>query len=161
MAAEMVTLNGPKWCRQRDMPLGLTPPRAPNRLLMRLRELRSALHDHCVEAAGQLAADTHDGHEVPFEVVDEGRRDAPLYCYRPLTAEFINQRTSVLTRGEAVVYPRGGLWLFCSTLKNLRSPSMARNPLLMCQIGVFPTTAAKARTTPEVVTMTDGMRMDL
>ena len=65
---------------------------------MRLRQLRSVLHDHCAEAALQLAADTHDGHEVPFEVVEEGRRDSPLYCYRPLTAAFIEQRSSVLSR---------------------------------------------------------------
>ncbi len=65
---------------------------------MRLRQLRSALHDHCAEAALQLAADTQDGHEVPFEVVEGGRRDSPLYCYRPLTAEFIEQRTAVLSR---------------------------------------------------------------
>ncbi|MBX3252303.1 MAG: hypothetical protein KF901_34335, partial [Myxococcales bacterium] len=64
---------------------------------MRLRQLRSVLHDHCTEAALQLAADTQDGHEVPFEVVEEGRRDAPLYCYRPLTAAFIEQRGSVLS----------------------------------------------------------------
>jgi len=65
---------------------------------MRLRQLRSVLHDHCAEAALQLAADTQDGHEVPFEVVEEGRRGSPLYCYRPLTAAFIEQRSSVLSR---------------------------------------------------------------
>ncbi len=65
---------------------------------MRLRQLRSVLHDHCAEAAEQLAADTLEGHEVPFEVVQEGRRDAPLYCYRPLTAQFIHQRTGALSR---------------------------------------------------------------
>lgn len=65
---------------------------------MRLRQLRSALHEFCSDAALQLAADTHDGHEVPFEVVEGGRRDSPLYCYRPLTAEFILQRSGVLAR---------------------------------------------------------------
>ena len=65
---------------------------------MRLGQLRSALHEFCGDAALQLAADTHEGHEVPFEVVDGGRRDSPLYCYRPLTAEFILQRSGVLAR---------------------------------------------------------------
>ncbi len=55
---------------------------------MRLRQLRSALHAFCEEAAWQLAADTHEGYEVPFEVIESGRRDAPLYCYRPLTGAF-------------------------------------------------------------------------
>jgi hypothetical protein len=65
---------------------------------MRHRQLRSALHAFCVEAAEQLAADTRAGHEVPFEVVEGGRRDSPLYCYRPLTAEFILQRGGALSR---------------------------------------------------------------
>lgn len=65
---------------------------------MRLRQLRTALHEFCSDAALQLAADTHEGHEVPFEVVEGGRRDSPLYCYRPLTAEFILQRSGVLAR---------------------------------------------------------------
>jgi hypothetical protein len=65
---------------------------------MRLRQLRSALHDFCEEAAWQLASDTQAGEEVPFEVVEGGRRDAPLYCYRPLTADFIRERTGVLGR---------------------------------------------------------------
>lgn len=65
---------------------------------MRLRQLRATLHEFCSEAALQLAADTHEGHEVPFEVVEEGRRDSPLYCYRPLTAEFIELRAGTLAR---------------------------------------------------------------
>lgn len=65
---------------------------------MRLSQLRSALHAFCEEAAWQLAADTHDGHDVPFEVVESGRRDSPLYCYRPLTGDFIRERTTALAR---------------------------------------------------------------
>jgi hypothetical protein len=63
---------------------------------MRLRQLRSALHDFCEEAAWQLASDAGDGHEVPFEVVAGGRRGSPLYCYRPLTGDFIRERTGAL-----------------------------------------------------------------
>ena len=65
---------------------------------MGLRQLRSALHAFTQEAAWQLASDAQGGHELPFEVVEEGRRDSPLYCYRPLTAEFINERSNVLAR---------------------------------------------------------------
>jgi hypothetical protein len=65
---------------------------------MRLSQLRAALHQFCSDAALQLAADTQEGHEVPFEVAEEGRRDSPLYCYRPLTAEFIDLRAGVLAR---------------------------------------------------------------
>jgi hypothetical protein len=63
---------------------------------MRLRQLRSALHDFCEEAAWQLASDAGDGHEVSFEVVAGGRRDSPLYCYRPLTGDFIRERSGAL-----------------------------------------------------------------
>ena len=72
--------------------------RCGERTLMGLRQLRSALHAFTQEAAWQLASDAQGGHELPFEVVEEGRRDSPLYCYRPMTAEFINERGSVLAR---------------------------------------------------------------
>lgn len=67
---------------------------------MRNRQLHAALAAFAEEAAYLLAADTAQGAEVPFEVVELGgsRRDAPLYCYRPLTANFIDERQSVLGR---------------------------------------------------------------
>lgn len=67
---------------------------------MRNRQLRSALHAFAEEAAWQLASDVAEGHEMTFEVVESGarRRDTPLYCYRPLTADFIDQRLSILAR---------------------------------------------------------------
>jgi hypothetical protein len=67
---------------------------------MRNRQLHSALSAFAEEAAWQLAADTAQGAEIPFEVVEggAGRRDTPLYCYRPLTAEFIASRIGVLGR---------------------------------------------------------------
>jgi hypothetical protein len=70
----------------------------PNRTGMRNRELHGALSAFVEEAAWQLAAETADGAEVPFEVVPGGRRDSPLYCYRPLTADFIEQRVGLLAR---------------------------------------------------------------
>jgi hypothetical protein len=63
---------------------------------MRTRQLRAALQAFAEEASWRLAADTAQGAEVPFEVVEQGRRGAPLYCYRPLVATFIAQRAGVL-----------------------------------------------------------------
>ncbi|MBA3328327.1 MAG: hypothetical protein H0T43_08495, partial [Solirubrobacterales bacterium] len=77
---------------------------------MRHRPLHAALSAFAEEAAWQLAADTADGAEVPFEVTEEHaraaggrsragtRRDTPLYCYRPLTDGFIRDRVGVLVR---------------------------------------------------------------
>jgi hypothetical protein len=65
---------------------------------MRNRQLHAALAAFAEEAAWQLASDTSEGADVPFEVVASGRRDSPLYCYRPLTADFITQRVSLLGR---------------------------------------------------------------
>ncbi|MCW2986515.1 MAG: hypothetical protein JWR63_4085 [Conexibacter sp.] len=67
---------------------------------MRNRQLHAALAAFAEEAAFQLASDTAEGAEVPFEVVElaGGRREAPLYCYRPLTASFIDERLSILGR---------------------------------------------------------------
>jgi hypothetical protein len=71
---------------------------AANGTAMRNRELHGALAAFAEEAAWQLAAETADGAEIPFEVVRGGRRDSPLYCYRPLTADFIEQRVGLLGR---------------------------------------------------------------
>jgi hypothetical protein len=67
---------------------------------MRNRQLHAALAAFAEEAAWQLASDTAEGHEIPFEVVEAGgrRRDTPLYCYRPLTAAFIDERRAILSR---------------------------------------------------------------
>src|SRR5262249_26681861 len=52
------------------------------------------------ESAWQLAAVIADGDELEFEVVEERsrRRDTPLYCYRPLTDQFVTERVGILTR---------------------------------------------------------------
>ncbi len=65
---------------------------------MRNRQLHQALAAFAEEAGLQLAHETAAGAEVPFEVVSEGRRDAPLYCYRPLTGDFISERLTLLGR---------------------------------------------------------------
>jgi len=72
---------------------------------MRHRHLHAALASFAEEATWQLASVIADGVEVPFEVVEArgSRRDTPLYCYRPLTARFVAERASILTRVPA--YP--------------------------------------------------------
>jgi hypothetical protein len=65
---------------------------------MRNRQLHAALAAFAEEAAWQLSSDATEGAEVPFEVVAAGRRDSPLYCYRPLTGDFIAERVSLLGR---------------------------------------------------------------
>jgi len=65
---------------------------------MRHRPLHAALSAFAEEAAWQLAEATSDGAEVPFEIVESraARRDTPLYCYRPLTEDFIRDRKGML-----------------------------------------------------------------
>src|SRR4051812_7509272 len=65
---------------------------------MHNRALHDSLAAFVEEAAWQLAAEVSGGAEVPFELIEQGRSTAPLYCYRPLTAGFIADRVSVLTK---------------------------------------------------------------
>ena len=68
---------------------------------MRNRLLHQTLKDFTEEAAWQLAAETARGAEVPFEVAEERGARTPLYCYRPLTDEFIRARVGQLGRLRA------------------------------------------------------------
>ena len=65
---------------------------------MRNTTLHSVLEAFTADAAGQLAAETASGAEIPFEVIEtEGRPGrAALYCYRPLTGAFIRERLGLL-----------------------------------------------------------------
>ena len=75
---------------------------------MRNHRLHAALAAFATEAADQLATDAADGHELGFEVVEappkasgrtrKEREAGAFYCYRPLTAEFIDARLSVIGR---------------------------------------------------------------
>ena len=65
---------------------------------MHNRALHVTLATFVEEAAGQLAAEVADGAEIPFELIEEGRVSAPLYCYRPLTSDFIGSRSGMLGR---------------------------------------------------------------
>jgi hypothetical protein len=65
---------------------------------VRDRALHATLEAFAADAAGQLAAETAGGAEIPFELVGtDGRRGrVPLYCYRSLTEQFIDERLGLL-----------------------------------------------------------------
>jgi hypothetical protein len=67
---------------------------------MRNRQLYAVLAAFAEEAGAHLAAETADGAEVPFEIVPAAapKRQTPLYCYRPLTDAFIDDRAGALAR---------------------------------------------------------------
>jgi hypothetical protein len=65
---------------------------------MHNRALHDTLATFVEEAAWQLAEEVSGGAEVPFELMEQGRSSAPLYCYRPLTSAFISERVGVLAR---------------------------------------------------------------
>lgn len=66
---------------------------------MRDRALHAILEAFTADAARQLSAETAGGAEIPFEIVGtEGRPGTvPLYCYRPLTGQFIDERLGLLS----------------------------------------------------------------
>lgn len=57
--------------------------------------LHAALEAFTGDAAARLQVETAGGAEIPFEVEERGGR-APLYCYRPLTDLFIDDRLGLL-----------------------------------------------------------------
>jgi hypothetical protein len=65
---------------------------------MHNRALHDTLAAFVEEASWQLAEEVSGGAEVPFELIDQGRASAPLYCYRPLTGHFIAERIGLLAR---------------------------------------------------------------
>lgn len=67
---------------------------------MRDPTLFSIIEAFTAEAAGQLSAETARGAEIPFELARAGahQRGRPaLYCYRPLTGDFIGERLGLLS----------------------------------------------------------------
>src|SRR3712207_8125818 len=65
---------------------------------MHNRALHDTLAAFVEEAAEQLAEEVSGGAEVPFELIEQGRASAPLYCYRPLTQRFIAERSGAFAR---------------------------------------------------------------
>jgi hypothetical protein len=65
---------------------------------MHNRALHDILTAFVQEAAWQLAEEVSGGAEIPFELIEQGRSSAPLYCYRPLTQRFLAERAGALGR---------------------------------------------------------------
>jgi hypothetical protein len=65
---------------------------------MHNRALHDTLAAFVEEAAWQLAEEVSGGAEIPFELIEQGRSSAPLYCYRPLTQRFLAERAGALGR---------------------------------------------------------------
>lgn len=66
---------------------------------MRSQPLHAALSAFVEEASLVLTSGNADGAEVDFELVEEGGRNrTPLYCYRPLVAEFVREHATALER---------------------------------------------------------------
>jgi hypothetical protein len=64
---------------------------------VRNARLHDALRAFAADAAERLSVDASNGAEVPFEVVEQRHaRRASLYCYKPLTGAFIDERLSIL-----------------------------------------------------------------
>jgi hypothetical protein len=71
---------------------------------VRNARLHDALRAFAADAAERLSADASNGAEVPFEVVEQRQaRRASLYCYKPLTGAFIDERLSILGGLETYV----------------------------------------------------------
>ncbi len=73
---------------------------ATNGLVMRTRQLETALTVFAREAATRLQADLDAGAEVPFELTGRSSRGRGprLYCYQPQTAAFLRERWASLRR---------------------------------------------------------------
>ena len=76
---------------------------------MHNRALHDSLAAFVEEAAWQLAAEVSGGAEVPFELIEQGRSTAPLYCYRPLTGAFLGERAGELAKLPSYAPARHGL----------------------------------------------------
>jgi hypothetical protein len=65
---------------------------------MQSRQLHASLHAFAAAASATLAAEVAGGDEIGFEVVEEGARGSRpgLYCYEPLSAEFVERHWSSL-----------------------------------------------------------------
>ena len=76
---------------------------------MHNRALHDTLAAFVEEAAWQLAEEVSGGAEVPFELIEQGRSSAPLYCYRPQTQRFLAAQAGALGRLPSYVQAVQGL----------------------------------------------------
>jgi hypothetical protein len=65
---------------------------------MQSRQLHASLHAFAAQASAALAGAVAGGDEIGFEVVEEGARGSRpgLYCYEPLTGEFVERHWQAL-----------------------------------------------------------------
>ena len=65
---------------------------------MRSGQLHQSLHAFAIEAGQTLTAATASGAEVGFDIVEERARlgRPALYCYRPLTSQFVARQWQTL-----------------------------------------------------------------
>ena len=89
---------------------------------MHNRALHDTLAAFVEEAAWQLAEEVAAGAEIPFELIEQGRASAPLYCYKPLTDRFIAEHLGMLERLPS--YPAAAQGL--AALPNLSAYLIAR-----------------------------------
>ena len=97
---------------------------------MRSSTLHAALSEFAEQAAWQFAAETAEGAELPFELTERGARRGrtPLYCYRPLTAEFIRGREDSLHRLPGYAAALGALIELDGLDRYLRARGERRPP---------------------------------
>ena len=98
---------------------------AANPARMHNRALHDTLAAFVEEAAWQLAEEVAAGAEIPFELIEQGRASAPLYCYRPLTDRFIAEHLGMLERLPS--YPAAAQGL-AALPEPRRLPDRARPP---------------------------------
>jgi hypothetical protein len=125
---------------------------------MRNRSLHDALRAFADHASLQLAADAAEGAEVPFEVLESGGGPSPLYCYRPLTGEFIAERQTSLARLPTYVPACralegvGGLERYLELRSSRRIPddaSIRAEAALRCFLGAVWDGSPEFELTPE------------
>ena len=88
--------SSPAWVQARWRREG-PPPAAKKRLGVRNISLHRLLETFTVDASSRLSAEAAGGAEMPFELTEErGTGRVPLYCYTPLTGEFIESRMGLL-----------------------------------------------------------------
>lgn len=95
---------------------------------MHNRALHDTLAAFVEEAAWQLAEEVSGGAEVPFELIEQGRSSAPLYCYRPLTGGFIAQRVGELAKLPSYPPARQGFESLASLGGYLRAHGVRKPP---------------------------------
>jgi hypothetical protein len=90
--------------------------------------LHGILEAFTADAACQLAMETARGAEIPFEVIEERRGRVPLYCYRPLTGDFIRERLGVISALPSYAPAAGALTSLDGAENYLRQRGEPRIP---------------------------------